>query len=100
MAKACPQPNPDGQAGGGFVHVKDSRIWAEISYLDSATNYREYLPLSRVPSRDVQDSILTMLDSNNHSLKDNLTRQLLLVLATVSLLISSGYLLYRLADLL
>jgi hypothetical protein len=30
--------------GGNTFHVGDCRIWAEIYYLDSSTNYREYLP--------------------------------------------------------
>ena len=30
--------------GGNTFHVGDCRIWAEIYYLDSPTNYREYLP--------------------------------------------------------
>jgi hypothetical protein len=31
---------PDGQA----VPIADCYVWAEICYLDSATDYREYLP--------------------------------------------------------
>jgi hypothetical protein len=30
--------------GGHAVHVGDCHVWAEIFYLDSPTNYREYLP--------------------------------------------------------
>ena len=30
--------------GGHEFHVADSYVWAEISYLDSPTDYREYLP--------------------------------------------------------
>ena len=30
--------------GGHTVHVGDCHVWAEIFYLDSPTNYREYLP--------------------------------------------------------
>jgi hypothetical protein len=26
------------------LHLQDWRVWAEINYLDSATEYREYLP--------------------------------------------------------
>lgn len=32
------------QIGGETVHVSDCCVWAEISYLDSPTDYREYLP--------------------------------------------------------
>jgi hypothetical protein len=31
------------QAGGEMFHVSDARVWAEINYLDSPTDYREYL---------------------------------------------------------
>ncbi len=30
--------------GGQVVHVGDCQVWAEIFYLDSSTDYREYLP--------------------------------------------------------
>ena len=30
--------------GGSACRVQDCRVWAEISYLDSDTDYREYLP--------------------------------------------------------
>lgn len=30
--------------GGTAFKVSDCRIWAEIHYLDSPTDYREYLP--------------------------------------------------------
>ena len=29
---------------GEGIHVGDCYVWAEISYLDSHTDYREYLP--------------------------------------------------------
>lgn len=31
--------------GGATAHVGDCHVWAEIAYLDSATDYREYLPV-------------------------------------------------------
>jgi len=36
---------------GRTFHVGDCYIWAEINYLDSPTNYREYLPQSCRESR-------------------------------------------------
>ena len=30
--------------GGEGVHIGDCYVWAEIYYLDSPTDYREYLP--------------------------------------------------------
>jgi len=38
-------------AGRTPFYVKDCRVWAEINYLDSPTNYREYLPTAP-PGRD------------------------------------------------
>jgi hypothetical protein len=32
--------------GGNGSHVGDCYVWAEIHYLDSATDYREFLPCS------------------------------------------------------
>ena len=32
------------ELGGGTTHVGDSYVWAEIYYLDSPTDYREYIP--------------------------------------------------------
>ena len=45
--------------GGNTFHVGDCRIWAEIYYLDSPTNYREYLQKPS-PLRTVDE--LQMLD--------------------------------------
>ena len=36
--------NQDKQIGGEPVHVRDCYVWAEVYYLDSRTDYREYLP--------------------------------------------------------
>ena len=36
--------NQDKQIGGEPVHIRDCYVWAEIYYLDSKTDYREYLP--------------------------------------------------------
>lgn len=32
--------------GGQTMHVGDCQVWASIFYLDSPTDYREYLPLN------------------------------------------------------
>lgn len=39
-------------AGGTAFHVSDCRVWAEIDYLDSPTDYREYLPGTQ-PRRNI-----------------------------------------------
>ena len=43
------------RTGGAITHVGDCYVWAEIYYLDSASDFREYLPS---PSQ----SELVMLD--------------------------------------
>lgn len=63
--------NQDKEIGGQPIHVRDCYVWAEIYYLDSLTNYREYLPLQQVePSTVRQDDFVT-LDSprkpSNHT---------------------------------
>jgi hypothetical protein len=50
--------NRNRQIGGEPVHVRDCYIWAEIYYLDSPTDYREYLPLASSQHE------LVMLDSS------------------------------------
>jgi hypothetical protein len=37
------QPPQKAQLSGTAVHVRDCYVWAEIQYLDSTTDYREYL---------------------------------------------------------
>lgn len=98
MANAHQEGNPDPEILGSLVHVKDCRIWAEISYLDSPTGYREYLPSNRTPPHHAQLGALTMLDNPKNYLREDLPR--LLFLLTVILLLISGYLLYRVVDLL
>jgi hypothetical protein len=38
---------PEEQIGGTPIRVPDCYIWAAIYYLDSPSNYREYLPYCR-----------------------------------------------------
>jgi len=42
---------PKRGANGTAIHVSDCRVWAEINYLDSLTDYREYLPGARSVER-------------------------------------------------
>jgi hypothetical protein len=47
---------PQKQIGGTAIHVGDCRVWAEIYYLDSPTDYREFLPCNEprpVPAREL-----------------------------------------------
>jgi hypothetical protein len=49
------------QIGGESIHVRDCYVWAEIYYLDSATNYRECLAeySARPPQLAQADFVLT-----------------------------------------
>jgi hypothetical protein len=49
------------EIGGAAVHIGDCHIWAAIYYLDSPTDYREFLPPADTRSRSA-DHELTMLD--------------------------------------
>jgi hypothetical protein len=52
----------NGESEGG-VRIGDCYVWAEIYYLDSPTDYREYLPQHRARQCPVADD-LVMLDSS------------------------------------
>jgi len=47
MAEPAERKQIDGEA----THIGDCQVWVEIYYLDSQTDYREYLPQKRVPFR-------------------------------------------------
>jgi hypothetical protein len=49
--------------GGNGVHITDCFIWSEIYYLDSPTDYREYLPQPHVRLSAALDDELVTLDS-------------------------------------
>lgn len=51
------------RVGGEGFHISDCLVWAEIYYLDSPTDYREYLPRNCVGPTTVTDD-LVMLDSS------------------------------------
>ena len=46
------------EIGGEGIHVRDCYVWTEISYLDSPSDFREYLPQDRQwkPNDDRLDS--------------------------------------------
>jgi hypothetical protein len=52
---------------GREFRVRDCYVWSEIHYLDSTTDYREYLPVSVVGARKVATDDLVMLDNARHS---------------------------------
>jgi hypothetical protein len=43
MSNLADYPRTNRESGGG-IHIGDCYVWAEIYYLDSPTDYREYLP--------------------------------------------------------
>jgi hypothetical protein len=78
------------QIGGGTFRVSDCYIWAEINYLDSPTNYREYLPQSCRESRRPADEEWVMLDRplvSQNSLVESLIPLFLFIVSGVFLLV-------------
>jgi hypothetical protein len=55
------------EIGGEGIHIRDCYVWAEIYYLDSPSDYREYLPQDRHWRPDGHR--LEMLDSPRQSLR-------------------------------
>jgi hypothetical protein len=55
------------EIGAEGIHVRDCYVWAEIYYLDSPSDYREYLPQDRHWSSDGHR--LEMLDSPRQPLR-------------------------------
>jgi hypothetical protein len=53
---------------GEGIHVRDYYVWTEICYLDSPSDYREYLPQDR--QWNPKDAPLVMLDSPRQSSRD------------------------------
>jgi len=71
---------------------QDWRIWAEIQYLDSPTNYREYL-LPLTPTQPDHAERLVLLTEARRNSKDGHRAYLRLVLMGF-LFIGAGYLLW------
>ncbi len=79
-------------------HVRDCYVWAEIYYLDSPTDYREYLPTKSPglnPSRSTRADDIVFLDSNQESGGPGLFAFVIMVLICFS---AAGYLLYLLVE--
>jgi hypothetical protein len=51
------------ETGGNALYIGDCYVWSAIYYLDSPTDYREYLPPHRVSPLISRDD-LVMLDSS------------------------------------
>lgn len=54
---------------GYSVRIQDCRVWAEIYYLDSPTDYSEYLPAAGSHRKEtgVGDELLMLADSEQSS---------------------------------
>ena len=63
MANTLPRKEISGEG----IHVRDCYVWTEISYLDSPSDYREYLLQDRHWSPDGHR--LELLDSPRQSLR-------------------------------
>ena len=84
----------DKDVGGNSIHISDCFIWSAIYYLDSATNYREFLPESHIRPRPASHDELVLLDTST------ITRgcHSLVPMAILALLALVGYLLWCLLN--
>jgi hypothetical protein len=67
--------------GGEGIHVRDCYVWAEISYLDSPSDFREYLLQDR--HWKPNDDRLLMLDSPRRSVIGDALAGLVVVAITI-----------------
>jgi len=95
---------PREEIGGEGIHVRDCYVWTEISYLDSPSDFREYLPQDRQWKSN--DDRLVMLDSPRQSLRpardascSSLIADTLAVLAVVAITILTIGFFYTLVEL-
>jgi hypothetical protein len=95
---------PREQIGGEGIHVRDCYVWMEISYLDSPSEYREYLAQDR--QWKPNDDLLVMLDLPRKSLRSardsfcgSLIGDALAGLAVVAITILTIGFFYTLVDL-
>jgi hypothetical protein len=78
--------NPYPENTGGTSHVRDCQLWAEIDYLDSPTDYREYLP-GQESSSDTSDSgDLVMLETQNCNPRRSGRRLSIVVIGVITML--------------
>jgi len=59
---------PSDKIGGYSVHVSDCYIWSEIYYLDSPTDYREYLPPLRIHPDSIPRNGFALLEPSENKL--------------------------------
>jgi len=83
-------PIPNDGIGGCPIHVKDCYIWSEIYYLDSPTDYREYLPPHHIHPCNVPRNGLAILESSENSPNHSFLR-ILVFLASCLIIFSLIY---------
>ena len=72
---------------GRISHVRDCQLWAEIDYLDSPTDYREYLP-GQESSPDTTDREgLAVVETQNCSPGRSKRRLSVVVIGVITMLI-------------
>lgn len=59
MSNLADYPRTNRESRGG-IHIGDCYVWAEIYYLDSPTDYREYLPQHRAQQRTVAGDLVML----------------------------------------
>lgn len=47
-------------------NIRDCYVWSEIHYLDSPTDYREYLPHYGAYAHSIPSNDFVLLDSSSH----------------------------------
>jgi len=83
-------PEAKGIGGQGF-HIGDCYVWAEIYYLDSPTDFREYLPKNADIHPRYNDEGFRLLDSERTCSSSGL---LGLFVVALTCFAGAGYLLY------
>lgn len=79
--------NPYPEHPSGTSHVRDCQLWAEIDYLDSPTDYREYLPGQEISPGTPDRDDLVMLETQNHSLRRYRKRLSIVLIGVITMLI-------------
>jgi hypothetical protein len=95
MASTIPRED----IGGEGVHVRDCYVWMDICYLDSPSDFREYLPQDR---REPNNEGLVILDSSRRSAVEfcgPLIGDAVAGLVVVAILILTIFFFYTLVDL-
>jgi len=87
------------QAGvNGYLQLQDCRIWAEIDYLDSPTDYRECLPGAQTPPLAADDSDPVLLDTRFPHSRKPTARSRTFCLGLILTLLILAYILYQFVE--